>query len=196
MLVGLTGSIGTGKSSAAKILAEFGACVIDSDQFVHHALQAGGVAVADIIAEFGKDVQDADEAIDRKILGARVFGDDAKLARLEAILHPLVGAARWEEIAKAKKLDYKVIIADIPLLFECNLQGEFDAVLLITCDAKIREERVLARSHMNRQKLAAILSRQMPDNQKALLSDYVIVNDGSLQDLTQALQNLYESWSS
>ena len=169
--LGLTGSIGMGKSTTARLFAEAGAPVYDSDAAVHALYAAGGGAVAAVEAAF-PGVIGADGAIDRARLSARVVGDPEALKRLEQTVHPLMGAHRaafFEAVAQAP-----VVVLDVPLLFETGGDAAMDAVVVVSAPPDEQRRRVLARPGMTPQKLAAILARQMPDAGKRALADFVI----------------------
>ena len=169
--LGLTGSIGMGKSTTARLFAEEGVPVYDSDAAVHALYAAGGGAVAAVEAAF-PGVTGASGAIDRALLSARVVGDPPALKRLEQTVHPLMGAHRaafFEDVARAP-----VVVLDVPLLFETGGDGAMDAVAVVSAPADEQRRRVLARTGMTPQKLDAILARQMPDAGKRALADFVI----------------------
>ena len=159
IILGLTGSIGMGKSTAARMLRRFGVPVHDADRVVHGLLAKGGAAVAAVEMVFGPEVI-RDGAVDRPRLGARVFGDRAALGRLEAILHPLVRRAERRFLALAAARRAKVVVLDIPLLFETGGQRRMDATVVVTAPAFIQRLRVLARPGMSADKLDAILRVQ------------------------------------
>ena len=173
IILGLTGSIGMGKSTAARMLRRFGVPVHDADRVVHGLLAKGGAAVAAVEMVFGPDVI-RDGAVDRPRLGARVFGDRAALGRLEAILHPLVRRAERRFLALAAARRAKVVVLDIPLLFETGGQRRMDATVVVTAPAFIQRLRVLARPGMSADKLDAILRRQTPDAEKRRRADFLV----------------------
>ena len=173
IILGLTGSIGMGKSTAARMLRRFGVPVHDADRVVHGLLAKGGAAVAAVEMVFGPEVI-RDGAVDRPRLGARVFGDRAALGRLEAILHPLVRRAERRFLALAAARRAKVVVLDIPLLFETGGQRRMDATVVVTAPAYIHRRRVLARPGMSADKLDAILRRQTPDAEKRRRADFLV----------------------
>ncbi len=173
IILGLTGSIGMGKSTAASMLRRFGVPVHDADRVVHGLLAEGGAAVAAVEAAFGPEVV-RDGAVDRPKLGAKVFGDRTALTRLEAILHPLVRRAERRFLALAAARGTKVVVLDIPLLFETGGQRRVDATLVVTAPAFIQRLRVLARPGMSGEKLDAILRRQTPDAEKRRRADFLV----------------------
>ena len=173
IILGLTGSIGMGKSTAARMLRRFGVPVHDADRVVHGLLAKGGAAVAAVETAFGPEVI-RDGAVDRPRLGARVFGDRAALGRLEAILHPLVRRAERRFLALAAARRAKLVVLDIPLLFETGGQRRMDATVVVTAPAFIQRLRVLARPGMSAEKLDAILRRQTPDAEKRRRADFLV----------------------
>lgn len=169
--LGLTGSIGMGKSTTAKLFEAEGVPVYDADAAVHALYAAGGAAVQAVEAAF-PGVVGEHGGIDRAALSARVVGDPEALKRLEQVVHPLVGAHRaafFEECA-----DAKVVVLDIPLLFETAGERRMQAVAVVSAPAQVQRERVLAREGMTAHKLDAILARQTPDAEKRALADFVI----------------------
>ena len=172
IVVGLTGSIGMGKSTTAAMFAEEGAPVYDADAAVHALYAPGGGAVAPIEAAFPGVVQGG--AVDRSLLGQKVLGDEAAMKRLEAIVHPLLGQGRADFFEDARASGCDVVVLDIPLLFETGGEKNVDAVVVASAPADVQRERVLARPGMAPEKLDAVLARQKPDAEKRRLADFVI----------------------
>lgn len=171
-VLGLTGSIGMGKSTAARMLARMGAPVCDSDAVVHGLLAKGGAAVPTIAAAFPGVVVAG--AVDRRALGAAVFGNPPALKRLERILHPLVAAAQRRFLAKAAARRVRVAVLDIPLLLETGGEHRVDRTIVVSAPFPVQKARVLARPGMTAEKFAAILARQMPDGEKRRRADHVV----------------------
>lgn len=171
-ILGLTGSIGMGKSTAAAMLRRLGVPVHDADATVHGLFAPGGKAVAPVEAAFPGVVKNG--AVDRAALGARVFGDDAALKRLEAIVHPLVRAAERDFLARHRRYGTRLVVLDIPLLFETHGERRCDLVAVVSAPAFLQAARVLARPGMTRGRLDAVLAKQMPDRQKRRKADVVI----------------------
>jgi dephospho-CoA kinase len=169
-ILGLTGSLGMGKSTTARFFAEEGVPVHDADAVVHRLYE--GKAVAAIEAAFPGTT--AGGKVDRTRLAARVLGDGAALARLEAIVHPLVQDAERRLIAEARAGGEKVAVLDIPLLFESGADRRVDAVVVVSAPPEVQRARVLARPGMTMEKLEAILARQMPDAEKRARADFVV----------------------
>ncbi len=171
-VIGLTGSIGMGKSTTAAMFRELGAPVHDADAAVHELYDVGGAAVAPVGAAFPGVVRDG--RIDRQALSARVLDDPQALARLNAIVHPLVGAHRDRFLAEAERRGAELVVYDIPLLFETGGHESVDAIVVVTAPAETQRARVLARPGMTPERLDAILARQLPDAEKRARADYVI----------------------
>ncbi len=172
LVIGLTGSIGMGKSTAAAMLRRLGLPVHDADAAVHRQMACGGAAVAAVEAAFPGVTRDA--AIDRGLLGAKVLADSAALKRLEAILHPLVRAEARAFLAKQARLRRLLAVLDIPLLFETGGDRLCDAVIVVSAPPFIQRVRVLRRPGMTDAKMQAILARQLPDAEKRRRADFVV----------------------
>ncbi|TGQ74592.1 MAG: dephospho-CoA kinase [Mesorhizobium sp.] len=170
IVLGLTGSIGMGKSTTAKMFSDAGVPVHDSDETVHRLYS--GKAVPLVEAAFPGTT--ADGVVDRVKLGARVLGDAAALKQLEAIIHPLVRADADAFLARHRAAGAPIAVLDIPLLFETGGRGRVDKVVVVTASAEIQRERVLARPGMTEEKLASILAKQVPDAEKRRLADFII----------------------
>lgn len=175
--LGLTGSIGMGKTTVAGMFAAEGAPVFDSDAAVHALYEVGGAAIAPVGAAFPGVVKDG--AIDRSALSAAVLHDAAAIQKLEHIVHPLVAAAQNDFLAA--HADAPIVLFDVPLLFETGAEGRFDKIIVVSAPAAVQRERVLSRPGMSEAKFAAILARQTPDAEKRARADFVIDTSGPLQ---------------
>ena len=173
IVVGLTGSIGMGKSTAAAMLRGMGVPLFDADQVVHRLLAPGGAAVNKVEAVF-PGMRTVNGGIDRPRLGRCVFGDPAALARLEAILHPMVAAAEQRFLARARARREPIAVLDIPLLFESRGAGRCDYVIVVSAPAILQRQRVMRRPGMTEARFAAILKQQMPDAEKRRRADFVV----------------------
>ena len=171
-LIGLTGSIGMGKSTTAKLFAQQGCEVWDADAAVHRLYAKGGAAVAPVAEAFPEAVVDG--VVSRDALKAIIGRDPLALRRIEEIVHPLVAIDRARFIAAAKS---DIIVLDIPLLFETGGEARVDATVCVSVDAQTQKARVMARGTMTEEQFRAILSKQMPDADKRARADYVIVTD-------------------
>jgi dephospho-CoA kinase len=170
--IGLTGSIGMGKSTTAQMFREAGVPVYDADAAVADLYVRGGAAVEPLEAAFPGVTRDG--AVDREALRLRVLGDDAAMTRLNAVVHPLLGRDRLAFHAQAEASGADILVFDIPLLFETGGERNMDAVVVVTAPAEVQRVRVLAREGMTPERLDAILARQTPDAQKRERADFVI----------------------
>ncbi len=173
VVLGLTGSIGMGKSAAATALRRLGVPVHDADATVHRLMRRGGAAVSAIEQAFPDVVVDG--AVDRSLLGARVFGNTADLARLESVLHPMVRRAEDKFLRLARGRRERLVVLDIPLLFETGGEARCDAVIVVSAPRFLQEIRVLRRSAMTRERFCAVLSHQMPDRDKRRRTNHIVL---------------------
>jgi dephospho-CoA kinase len=169
-VLGLTGSLGMGKSTTAKFFAEEGVPVHDADAAVHRLYE--GEAVAPIEAAFPGTT--ADGKVDRDRLAQQVLGDSDAIARLEQIVHPLVTRSRERFLAEAERNGAAIAVLDIPLLFETGGERRCDAVVVVSAPAEVQRERAFARAGMTEEKFQAILAKQMPDAEKRARADFVV----------------------
>lgn len=176
--LGLTGSIGMGKSTVAAMFADLGIPVFNADEAVHRLQGPGGALLPAIEAAFPGSTSAT--GVDRQALGVRVFGDDVALATLEGIVHPAVAAARANFLST--HANAPLVVFDIPLLFEKTGRGDLDRILVVSAPADVQRTRVLARPGMTSEKLEAILARQMPDAEKRARADHVIDTGVSLSE--------------
>lgn len=174
-LLGLTGSIGMGKSTTAKIFADAGVPVWDADATVHRLYAPGGAAARALSDDFPEAVMDG--AVDRAALKMRLAKDPGALALLESRIHPLVAADRQDFVARARIDGAKLVVLDIPLLFETGADQDVDATVVVTAPPEVQRARVLARDGMTPDHLEHILSRQMSDAEKRRRATYVIVTE-------------------
>lgn len=188
LVLGLTGSIGMGKSTTSAMFQAEGVPVYDSDAAVHALYAAGGAAVAPVEAAFPGVVVDG--AIDRARLSARVVGNSEALAKLEAIVHPLVGAHRIGFFEKAEAEGHEIVVLDIPLLFETGGEKKVDKVVVVSAPADVQRARVLARPEMTPEKFEAILARQIPDAEKRARADFVIDTGQGLEAAHHQVRDL------
>ena len=170
IILGLTGSIGMGKSTTAKLFAEAGVPVYDADAAVHRLYE--GEAVPAIEAAFPGTT--ANGRVDRNRLSAQVVHDPSAIRRLEQIVHPMLGASRQKFLDDAEQFGAPVAVVDVPLLFETGGEKRVDAVVVVTTTPEIQRQRILARENMTGEKLDAILARQLPDAEKRKRADFVV----------------------
>lgn len=185
-VLGLTGSIGMGKSAVAQILDEMGVPVFDADACVRGLQGPGGALIPQIEAAFPGTT--GPEGVDRGKLGAAVFGDDVALARLESIVHPAVADQRAAFLAENRKAP--LVVFDIPLLFERTGRAGIDAVAVVSAPPHLQRERVLARPGMTVEKFESILARQMPDADKRALADHIIDTGTTLEQTRDRMRTL------
>ncbi len=185
-ILGLTGSIGMGKSAVAAMFAGLGVPVFDADAAVHALQGPGGELLPEIEAAFPGST--GPDGVNRGKLGAAVFGNRAELARLEAIVHPAV--ARLRQAFLAEHAERPLVVFDIPLLFEKGGQDQVDAVVVVSAPAEVQRERVLARPGMTTEKFAQILTLQVPDAEKRARADHVIDTGTSLAATRHEVQAL------
>jgi dephospho-CoA kinase len=184
--VGLTGSIGMGKSTTAQMFREAGAPVLDSDRIVHDLYR--GAAVAPIEAAFpGVTV---DGAIDRGKLAERALGDPAALKKLEEIVHPLVWAARDAFLKDEAQKGTRIVVYDVPLLFETGAEKSVDVIVVVSAPEDVQKTRVLARPGMTEEKLAAILAKQVPDSEKRARADFVVDTGGGMETARSQVRDI------
>ena len=188
IIVGLTGSVASGKSTVAGWMHETGIPVHDADAAVHSLLAANGQAVAEIIATFGPDIRASDGGIDRKKLGERVFANPADRKKLESILHPLVRQHRDQFLQDQQRLGSQIVVLDVPLLYETGGDRLCDYVIVVHAGEEIIRHRALSRPGMTAEKLSGILATQMPASEKCQRADFVLDTDLD-PDITR--QNLF-----
>lgn len=172
IILGLTGSIGMGKSATAELFEDEGIPVYDADAAVHKLYAKGGAAVAPVEAAFpGVSV---DGAIDRTKLREHVLNDPAALKRLEGIVHPLAGAAQVEFLKQARESNAPFVVLDIPLLYETSAENRCDYILVVSAPADVQRARVLARPGMTEEVFESILAKQVPDADKRARADFIV----------------------
>ena len=188
VILGLTGSIGMGKSTTAKLFAEAGVPVYDADATVH-MLYEGQAAPAIEAAFPGATV---DGKVDRNRLSARVVHDPAAIKRLEAIVHPMLGASRQKFLHDAEQSGAPVAVVDVPLLFETGGENRVDAVVVVTTTPEIQRLRILERPNMTEAKLQAILARQMPDTEKRKRANFVVDTSHGLDPVRARIRDILD----
>ncbi len=186
LLIGITGSIGMGKSTVSQMLRDEGVPVFDADAAVRSLQGPGGALLPAIEAAFPGTT--GEDGVDRAALGAQVFADPAALARLEAIVHPAVGAARVQFLADHASAP--MLGMDVPLLFETGGDAAMDVVVVVSAPFDVQRERVLHRPGMTAEKFADVLARQLPDAQKRERADHIIDTGGELAQTRAAVRQL------
>ena len=185
-IIGLTGSIGMGKSTTMQLFAEQGVPVYDADAAVH-AVYAGA-AVPLVEAAFPGTT--ADGKVDRQKLSAKVLGNPEALKKLEQIVHPMLGAHRQQFLADAEKSGAPIAVLDVPLLFETGGEKRVDAVVVVSAPAEMQRARVLARENMTQEKLDAILARQTPDAVKRRRADFVVDTSSGIEPVRAQIRDI------
>ncbi len=183
LVVGLTGNIGSGKSAVTRMLAVRGVLVIDADTLARQAVAPGTPALGAIVARWGNVMLTADGTLDRGALRRIVFANPADRTALDAIVHPAVKAGRDALLAAARARGERVVVCDIPLLFEAGLTGDVDVIVLVDAPRDIRLERLVRDRGLSRADAAAMIDAQMPAEPKRARADYVIDNTGTLDEL-------------
>lgn len=181
--VGLTGNIASGKSAVSSVWRDLGAEIIDADQAAREAVQPGSPALDRIAAEFGPDVLDPDGTLDRRRLRDIVFRDASARRRLEAIVHPVVQAIRTRAERELGSRGVRLVVHEIPLLFEVGLQNEFDAIVLVDAPVPLRRRRLIESRGLDEARANAMIEAQMDPATKRDRADYIIMNDGTLDEL-------------
>jgi dephospho-CoA kinase len=186
IVLGLTGSIGMGKSTTAQLFAEAGVPVYDADAAVHRLYEAeAGPAI-----EAAFPGTTVDGKVDRNRLSAHVVHDPAAMKRLEEIVHPMLGASRQKFLRDAEQSGAPIAVVDVPLLFETGGEKRVDAVVVVTTTPEIQRERILARPNMTEEKLAAILVRQMPDTEKRRRAHFVVDTSHGLDPVRARIRDI------
>ena len=188
MYLGLTGGIGSGKSTAARMFADLGAIVIDADAIAKEVLEPGQVGYESVVNNFGEEILDSSGNIDRVVLAGKIFGDTTKLKELEEIVHPAV-ANKVAQIRESLPAG-AIIIYDTPLLIEKSLQQQFDQVIVVLAPEALRTQRLLARG-LAQNDIIARMSNQATDEQRREIANYVIDNSSTLVELREEVQKVW-----
>ena len=190
LLVGLTGGIGSGKSTVARLLERHGAVVIDADQLAREAVEKGRAGFERVVDAFGPSVLTSDGDLDRGALAARIFSDPVQKATLEAIVHPEVARRFGESVDRYRATD-RVVVYVTPLLVELGLAPAFDAVIVVTASPHLRVSRVASDRGISPDEVRRRMAAQATDDQRAEVADVLIDNDGSLAELAPQVDRLW-----
>ena len=190
--VGLTGNIAAGKSTVVDLFRSWGATIIDADQLAREAQAPGTEVLAAIARRFGGDVLNPDGSLDRAALRSKVMGDDQALAALNGIVHPAVQRRRSQLIDEARARGDRIVINDIPLLFEALDPAQFEAVVLVDAPAAVRRARLRLLRGLSNAEADAMIGAQMPSDRKRGKAQYVIDNDGSKEALEQKARAVFD----
>ena len=188
VIIGLTGSIGMGKTTTAAMFKGFGCPVFDADAAVHSLYAKGGEAVSLIQAVFPDAIKN--EAVDRHVLGQHMRKDPLQLSVLESFIHPMVANARAQFLKDAESAGAEIVVFDIPLLFETGGDALVDKIVVVTAPSSVQRERVMARDGMTEDLFAMVLSRQLPDAEKRDRADYTVFTHRGLEDAREQVQNI------
>lgn len=190
LILGVTGNIASGKSRVAAMLRDKGCALVDADKVAHSLYAASPALVREVAAEFGEEVVLPGGVLDRKRLGARVFGDAAAMAALNRIVHPHLLAALRAEVASALKVMNRVVV-DAALIFEWGMEREFDAVVLVTTPEALRLQRLMERENFSREEAEARIRSQMAEAEKVPKATYVIENTGTEGELAGKVEEVW-----
>ena len=189
MIIGLTGSIGMGKSTATALLRDMGIPVHCSDEAVHALMAPGGAAV-ELVETVFPGVLNTDGGINRRALGVQIFGHDAARKKLEALIHPLVVQSQARFISEHQRRGTGIVVLDIPLLYETGAQARVDKVIVVSAPDGVQRQRVMSRPGMTVEKFAAILATQMPDADKRCRADYILETGVNLAETRCDLEKI------
>jgi dephospho-CoA kinase len=190
--IGLTGGIASGKSLVAELFRRLGAAVIESDSIAREVVEPGTTGWQSVVAEFGQDILASDSTIDRAKLGRIIFSDRERRNTLNAILHPLIINTIRERIADlGRKYPEALVVADIPLLIECGLQHEFDAVIVVWSPVELQRKRLMERDGLSAAEAQQRIDAQMALNEKQAHATYVIKNDGSEKQTEEQVKKIF-----
>lgn len=194
-LVGLTGGIATGKSTAARFFADAGVVVVDADQLARRVVEPGRPALRDLSEAFGSRILRPDGSLDREALAVVVFHDAAARSRLNAIVHPRVAEEADRVIGEIRASDADALVVyDVPLLFECSMEGRFDEVVVVYVPRTVQVSRLEARDGLSPEQAEARLAAQLDIEEKARRGDRVLDNRGSREDLRRQVETLLRRW--
>lgn len=190
-VVGLTGGIGSGKSTVAKLFASLGASIINADQLAREVVKPGSPALAEIAQHFGEDAIATNGTLDRSVLRKKIFQNDSDRLWLENLLHPLIAEERLKQIDSATT---PYVIVEIPLLFEKQLADEVDRVLVVDTPEALQKSRVAERDKVNTESIEAIMNTQVDRENRLSGADDIIDNSGDIEDLNSQVQALNEKY--
>ncbi|HEX5436271.1 MAG TPA: dephospho-CoA kinase [Gemmatimonadaceae bacterium] len=191
--VGLTGNIGSGKSTVARRFSTHGATIIDADQLSRRAVEADTPALRAIAERWGPDVLASDGTLDRAALRERVFQDPAELEALNAIVHPEVARLRDEELSAALERGDRIVVSDIPLLFERRLVDRFDRIVLVDAPRSMRLDRLVRDRGLSTTEAMHMIAAQMPAELKRARADHIIDNSGALEELYRRTDEVWRA---
>lgn len=191
-VIGLTGGIGSGKSTVSRFLAESGAVVLDADKIGHEVYLPDTDTWRELVKIFGEGILAPDNTIDRKKLGAIVFGNDAELKKLDAVIHPRITEIIRQRIDEYRRKGAKIIVLDAPVLFEANAEKLVDEIWVVVADEKNVVKRAAARTGLPEQQIRARIHSQLTNAERTKKAQVVIHNDGTTEQLKEKVQQLWE----
>ncbi|HEY3285560.1 MAG TPA: dephospho-CoA kinase [Gemmatimonadaceae bacterium] len=191
LVIGLTGNIAAGKSSVARLFARWGATLVDADELAREAVAPGRPALAAISARWGPAVLQADGSLDRATLRRLVFASPTERSALDAIVHPEVGRLRAEALAAAARRGDRLVVCDIPLLFEAGLEGTVDGVVLVDAPEEVRRARLERDRQLGAADADAMMAAQWPSERKRSRADWIIDNNGTLAELETRAHDVF-----
>ena len=190
-VLGITGAIASGKSSAAACFAELGAVVVSADQLAREAVAPGTATLTALVAAFGSDILAPDGGLDREKVAHQVFADPAVRAQLNAITHPAIARLSSERLGALRAKGVALVVYEAPLLFEAGAEQRVDSVLVVTVDPSLQRARLCARDGLNQAEIEGRIAAQWPQWQKVARADFVIDNSGSLEQLCTRVKELH-----
>ena len=193
-LIGLTGGVATGKSTVTAMLRELGAAIVDADLLARRVVEPGQPALGEIVETFGRSVLGPGGRLDRRRLASLIFHDPADRAQLNAITHPRIAALGQEEIDRARARGERLVVFDLPLLFENHREGGFDGVLLVYADPQTQLRRLRARSGLSEDEARARLAAQWPIDRKRALATWIIDNSDGRDWTREQVQRGWAAW--
>lgn len=194
MIIGLTGSIATGKSTVATMLKNKGYAIVDADEIARQVVEPGRPVLSEITEVFGQEVLKADGSLDRERLGHRIFTNEEERKKLNAIMHPAVRKEMLRQKDEWLLNGARTVIMDIPLLFESKLQSFVEKVLVVTVSPSIQRARLMERNHLTEEEADARIRSQMPIAEKEELADAVIFNNGMREETEVQLTSILQQW--
>ncbi|MYL72276.1 dephospho-CoA kinase [Halobacillus litoralis] len=194
VVIGLTGSIASGKSTVAKMFKDMDIPVIDADQISRDVVEPGEPAYQEIVATFGEQVLSEEGGLDRKKLGKIIFADETKRKQLNGIVHPKVREEMIRRREQYKNQQYRAVVLDIPLLFESNLTDYVEKILVVYVDEETQRERLMERDQAGREDAEERIRAQIPVKKKAEMADAVIDNTGTVEGSLQQLKDILHGW--
>lgn len=195
MIIGLTGSIASGKSAVAKMIQSYGLPIVDADVVARQVVEPGSPTLKKITESFGQDVIAADGSMDRAKVGSIIFHDEAKRQRLNSIIHPAIREEMLRQRDEFISYGEKNVFMDIPLLFESKLEHFVEKIIVVSVSEDVQLSRLMARNGFTEDEAKARISTQMPVKEKEALADAVIDNDGTLEQTAIQLQNILYEWN-